>query len=67
MQRVTRYPLLLRQIAHYTPPGEDLELVKKALGYAETTVAHINENVREAESRERLQTLSDDLWVGGEG
>lgn len=67
MQRVTRYPLLLRQIAHYTLPDQDLDLVKKALGYAETTVAHINENVREAEGRERLRVLSDDLWVGGEG
>lgn len=67
MQRITRYPLLLKQIAHYTRPDQDLELVQKAKGYAETTVAHINENVREAEGNERLRVLSDDLWVGGEG
>lgn len=25
MQRITRYPLLLKQILHYTEPGEDHE------------------------------------------
>lgn len=67
MQRVTRYPLLLKQIAKYTEPDQDLADVNKALALAETTVARINEDVRDAESRERLRVLSEDLWVGGEG
>ncbi|KAL1409574.1 hypothetical protein Q8F55_003565 [Vanrija albida] len=67
MQRLTRYPLLLKQIAHYTQPDQDLEAVQRALASTERTVARINEDVREAESLDRLRVLSEDLWVGGEG
>lgn len=67
VQRVTRYPLLLKQIAKYTTPDQDLADVQKALALTETTVARINEDVRDAEGRERLRVLSEDLWVGGEG
>ncbi|KAL7419920.1 hypothetical protein Q5752_005838 [Cryptotrichosporon argae] len=67
MQRITRYPLLIRQIIHYTAPEQDLAAVERALGVAEVTVARINEGVRAAEGDERLRELSDDLWVGGEG
>lgn len=67
MQRITRYPLLLRQIAKYTTPDQDLDNVQRALTDAENTVARINEDVRESESSERLRVLSEDLWVGGEG
>lgn len=67
MQRITRYPLLLRQIAKYTNPDQDLSKVQTALTDAENTVARINEEVRDAESTERLRVLSEDLWVGGEG
>lgn len=67
VQRITRYPLLLKQIASYTTPDQDLEQVQRAQSYAERTTAHINEDVRENESRERLRVLSEDLWIGGEG
>lgn len=67
MQRVTRYPLLLRQITKYTEADQDLADVNKALALAEATVARINEGVRDAEGHERLRVLSEDLWVGGEG
>lgn len=67
MQRITRYPLLLRQIAHYTEPDQDLALVISALRTIESIVGNINESVREAENEDRLRVLSEDLWVGGEG
>lgn len=67
MQRITRYPLLIRQIAQYTEPDQDLSAVQSALGRIEHTLANINESIRSAENEERLRTLSEDLWVGGEG
>lgn len=67
VQRITRYPLLLKQIASYTEPDQDLSLVQSALSTIEGTVASINESIREAESYDRLRVLSEDLWVGGEG
>lgn len=67
MQRVTRYPLLLRQVLNYTRKDQDAAELENALSTAESMVARINERVREAEATERLKTLSDQLWVGGEG
>jgi hypothetical protein len=67
VQRITKYPLLLKQIAHYTEPDQDLHLVHRALGTVEGIVAGINEAVRLAEGEERLRVLSEDLWIGGEG
>ncbi|WVW79834.1 hypothetical protein I302_101804 [Kwoniella bestiolae CBS 10118] len=74
MQRITRYPLLIKQIIHYTdildPSGEtnsDLPRVENALRMVEHIVGQINESVREAEGEERLKALSENLWIGGEG
>ncbi|WWC98979.1 hypothetical protein V866_005873 [Kwoniella sp. B9012] len=74
MQRITRYPLLIKQIIHYTdildPSGErnsDLPRVENALRMVEHIVSQINESVREAEGEERLKALSENLWIGGEG
>ncbi|WVF66967.1 hypothetical protein IAT40_001710 [Kwoniella sp. CBS 6097] len=74
MQRITRYPLLIKQIIHYTDifdtSGEDntdLPLVQNALEMVEGIVGSINESVREVQSEERLRTLSENLWIGGEG
>lgn len=67
VQRITRYPLLLKQIIHYTDEDQDLPLLKDALITVENIVGRINESVRENESRERLRILSEDLWIGGEG
>lgn len=66
MQRITRYPLLLRQIAQYTTPDQDLEQVKRALDMVQTTVAYINEGVRERENRQRLRELSEEVWISTE-
>lgn len=67
MQRITRYPLLIKQIAHYTEPDQDLASVQKALATIEGITSSINESVGEADSHDRLRVLSEDLWVGGEG
>ena len=67
VQRITRYPLLLKQIAQYTEPDQDLISVQHAHRALEHVVSNINESIREAESYERLRVLSEDLWVGGEG
>lgn len=67
VQRITRYPLLLRQILQYTSPDQDFPAVQNALNEAENITGAINESVRDAEGDERLRMLSEDLWIGGEG
>ena len=67
MQRITRYPLLIRQILQYTSPEQDLPQVQAALNEVEGITAGINEGIRDVEGDERLRVLSEDLWIGGEG
>ncbi|KZT11160.1 uncharacterized protein LAESUDRAFT_754850 [Laetiporus sulphureus 93-53] len=64
MQRITRYPLLIRQILHYTEATDDRDRIGRALEIAEKILEHINETIREQEGRERLKMLSKDLWIG---
>jgi len=64
MQRITRYPLLIKQILHYTEPGDDHKQIQQALDMAEKVLSHINETIREQEGRERLRVISNDLWIG---
>lgn len=68
MQRITRYPLLIKQIIAYTPyDSSDLPPLQSVLHAVEGIVSRINESVREAEGQERLRVLSENLWIGGEG
>ena len=67
MQRITRYPLLIRQILQYTSPDQDDLQVQAALNEVEGITAGINEGIRDVEGDERLRVLSEDLWIGGEG
>ncbi|TCD66409.1 hypothetical protein EIP91_001400 [Steccherinum ochraceum] len=64
MQRITRYPLLIKQILHYTESSEDRRCIERALEMAEKVLNHINETIREQEDRERLKVISRDLWIG---
>lgn len=66
MQRLTRYPLLLKQIVQYTTAEQDLEEVKRALAYVETTVSDVNESVRQRENKDRLKELSDEVWISSD-
>ncbi|GHJ86190.1 hypothetical protein NliqN6_2592 [Naganishia liquefaciens] len=67
MQRLTRYPLLIRQIMKYGEEPEELVQLDTALMSTERVLAEVNESVRLAENFERLRVISEDLWIGGEG
>lgn len=64
VQRITRYPLLIRQILHYTQHGNDRVLIETSLLAAEATLEAINESIRDQEGSDRLKELSTRLWVG---
>lgn len=67
MQRLTRYPLLLNQILKYTPQDHvDYDLISRCVRVAETILDDTNERIRENESRQRLKTLSQTLYIGDE-
>uniref|UniRef100_UPI0037E7B79D rho guanine nucleotide exchange factor 12 isoform X2 n=1 Tax=Semicossyphus pulcher TaxID=241346 RepID=UPI0037E7B79D len=53
MQRMTKYPLLLENIAKYTD-GEEREKVKKAGECCKKILKHVNQAVKEAENKQRL-------------
>ncbi|XP_068186712.1 rho guanine nucleotide exchange factor 12 isoform X2 [Antennarius striatus] len=55
MQRVTKYPLLLENIAKYTEDGEEKEKVKKAAECCKQILNHVNQAVREAENKQKLE------------
>uniref|UniRef100_A0A3B3U9X8 Rho guanine nucleotide exchange factor 12-like n=1 Tax=Poecilia latipinna TaxID=48699 RepID=A0A3B3U9X8_9TELE len=54
MQRMTKYPLLLDNIAQYTEDGEEKEKVKKAGETCKKILNHVNQAVKEAENKQRL-------------
>ncbi|KAF7661419.1 hypothetical protein LDENG_00262550 [Lucifuga dentata] len=54
MQRLTKYPLLLENIAKYTEDGEEREKVKKAGECCKKILNHVNQAVKEAENKQRL-------------
>jgi hypothetical protein len=64
VQRITRYPLLIRQILQYTQHGDDRALIETALLAAESVLEAINESIRDQEGNDRLRELSKSLWVG---
>ncbi|XP_030010087.1 rho guanine nucleotide exchange factor 12-like isoform X2 [Sphaeramia orbicularis] len=55
MQRVTKYPLLLDNIAKYTEDGEERKKVKKAAECCKKILNHVNQAVKEAENKQRLE------------
>uniref|UniRef100_A0A3Q3GVR9 DH domain-containing protein n=1 Tax=Labrus bergylta TaxID=56723 RepID=A0A3Q3GVR9_9LABR len=54
MQRVTKYPLLLDNIAKYTEDGEEREKVRRAAECCKKILNHVNQAVKEAENKQRL-------------
>ena len=64
VQRITRYPLLIRQVLHYTQNDSDRALIEDALKSVERVLNHINEAIREQEGRARLEAVSKNLYVG---
>ena len=58
MQRITKYPLLIKQILKYTPADHpDYQNVKDAFEKAEELCVQVNEGVREKENSERLEWM----------
>ncbi|XP_058482838.1 rho guanine nucleotide exchange factor 12 isoform X3 [Solea solea] len=55
MQRLTKYPLLLDNIAKYTENGEEREKVKRAGDCCKKMLNHVNQAVKEAENKQRLE------------
>ncbi|KAJ7621612.1 hypothetical protein DFH06DRAFT_1233083 [Mycena polygramma] len=64
MQRITRYPLLIKQILHYTEPGDEHKAIQKSITTSEKILDHINESIRDQEGRETLKRISQNLWIG---
>ncbi|KAJ4490290.1 hypothetical protein J3R30DRAFT_3278216 [Lentinula aciculospora] len=64
MQRITRYPLLIRQISHYTSAGEEKDSIDRSMEIAEKILDHINETIRYQEGQETLKRISQNLWIG---
>ena len=59
MQRITRYPLLLKQIVHYTPKTHpDQPDLLSSLLLTEALLTKVNMAAREAESRSQLIELN---------
>jgi len=67
MQRITRYPLLIKQILHYTSPSQDRPQIERSLQTSESLLGAINEHIREQEGRKRLEGLANRLWIEGQG
>ncbi|PSN50566.1 Intersectin-1 [Blattella germanica] len=58
MQRITKYPLLIKKILDYTPSNHpDRQNLQEALSKAEEFCTQVNEGVREKENSERLEWL----------
>ncbi|CAK5279140.1 unnamed protein product [Mycena citricolor] len=64
MQRITRYPLLIKQILHFTEAGDEHRAVHQSLNAAERILRRINESIRQLEGRETLARVSQTLWIG---
>uniref|UniRef100_A0A4W5MA13 Rho guanine nucleotide exchange factor 12 n=1 Tax=Hucho hucho TaxID=62062 RepID=A0A4W5MA13_9TELE len=55
MQRLTKYPLLLESIAKYTEEAEERDKVKRAGECCRTILNYVNQTVKEAENKQRLE------------
>ncbi|XP_035289416.1 rho guanine nucleotide exchange factor 12 isoform X2 [Anguilla anguilla] len=55
MQRLTKYPLLLENIAKYTEDAEEKEKVKRAGECCRQILNYVNQAVKEAENKQRLE------------
>ena len=64
MQRVTKYPLLIKRILDYSPPGsEDYDQLMAALVEAELLCSKVNEAVRSKENTEQLEWLQSHVHL----
>ena len=80
MQRITRYPLLIKQVREFsllvifpliftqilahTDAQDERKNVQHALEMSEKLLDNINEAIRDQEGRETLKSISQNLWIG---
>ncbi|KAM6915345.1 intersectin-2a isoform 2-T2 [Xenentodon cancila] len=66
MQRITRYPLLIKNILEHTPDGHaDRGPLRVALERAEELCSQVNEGVREKENSDRLEWIQNHVQCEG--
>ncbi|XP_052390302.1 intersectin-2a isoform X1 [Carassius gibelio] len=66
MQRITRYPLLIKNILENTPPTHaDHANLQAALEQAEELCSQVNEGVREKENSDRLEWIQNHVLCDG--
>ncbi|KAM4633515.1 intersectin-2a isoform 2-T2 [Polymixia lowei] len=66
MQRITRYPLLIKNILEHTPEGHaDRGPLREALERAEELCSQVNEGVREKENSDRLEWIQTHVQSDG--
>uniref|UniRef100_A0A673CRU8 Intersectin 2 n=1 Tax=Sphaeramia orbicularis TaxID=375764 RepID=A0A673CRU8_9TELE len=66
MQRITRYPLLIKNILEHTPDGHaDRGPLRDALDRAEELCSQVNEGVREKENSDRLEWIQSHVQCEG--
>ncbi|XP_063078267.1 intersectin-2a [Engraulis encrasicolus] len=66
MQRITRYPLLIKNILENTPEGHgDQSALRDALEKAEELCLQVNEGVREKENSDRLEWIQNHVQCDG--
>uniref|UniRef100_A0A8C1A8R7 Intersectin 2a n=1 Tax=Cyprinus carpio carpio TaxID=630221 RepID=A0A8C1A8R7_CYPCA len=66
MQRITRYPLLIKNILENTHPTHaDHANLKAALDQAEELCSQVNEGVREKENSDRLEWIQNHVLCDG--
>ncbi|XP_041831619.1 intersectin-2a isoform X2 [Melanotaenia boesemani] len=66
MQRITRYPLLIKNILEHTPDGHaDRGPLRESLDRAEELCSQVNEGVREKENSDRLEWIQNHVQCEG--
>ncbi|XP_068505369.1 intersectin-2a isoform X4 [Syngnathus scovelli] len=66
MQRITRYPLLIKNILEHTPKQHpDHTPLREALERAEELCSQVNEGVREKENSDRLEWIQSHVQYDG--
>nr|XP_061785718.1 intersectin-2-like isoform X2 [Nerophis lumbriciformis] len=66
MQRITRYPLLIKNILEHTPDHHaDHATLREALERAEELCSQVNEGVREKENSDRLEWIQSHVQCDG--
>nr|XP_018916715.1 PREDICTED: intersectin-1 isoform X1 [Bemisia tabaci]XP_018916716.1 PREDICTED: intersectin-1 isoform X1 [Bemisia tabaci] len=66
MQRITKYPLLIKKITEYTPfDHPDRQYLEEALTKAEEFCTQVNNGVKEKENSDRLEWLQNHVQCEG--